>query len=79
MERHRKKGPLEPLGLPSPFAKASKDRVPDFKAGLREGAIGAWAEVREGLKGPIGLPWYWSKEGVSVLSVYEDEQGLRRG
>ena len=75
IERKRKKGVLEPLGLPSPFAKASKDRVPDFKSGLREGTIGAWAEVREGLKGPVGLPWYWAKEGVSY-SVFASDHGV---
>lgn len=35
----------------------------NFREGLREGGRGAWAEVREGLKGPVGLTYYWAKEG----------------
>lgn len=73
--RDRKKGILEPLELPSPFAKASRDRVPGFRKGLKEGGIGAWAELREGLKGPIGLPWYWGKEGVSARTIDQAHRG----
>ncbi|KAI9639884.1 uncharacterized protein MKK02DRAFT_29848 [Dioszegia hungarica] len=60
---HRPRSFLEPLELPSPFTKAPKSRVSNFREGLKEGGRGAWAELREGMKGPVGLTWYWAKEG----------------